>query len=189
MASNSRSSGTAAFRYASALVDLAMEQGTLSQIEKDLANLDVIVRSSDDFKAMIRSPLIKAAAQQAALGAIADKAKLSGLTKNFLLLLAQNRRIRDLESILKAGEEILSSRKGEFRAKVESATELSSAQKKSLEENLSKTIGQPVTVDASVNKALIGGVTVTLGSLMIDDSIRTKLDRMGRAMKHNGKAA
>ncbi|MFA7457254.1 MAG: F0F1 ATP synthase subunit delta, partial [Micavibrio sp.] len=65
----------------------------------------------------------------------------------------------------------------------ESAQELSAAQKKMLEENLSKTIGHPVAVDAKVNPDLIGGVVVTLGSVMIDDSVKTKLERLGRAMK------
>ena len=67
--------------------------------------------------------------------------------------------------------------------------DLSDAQKKALEEQLAKTIGHPVAVDASVKPELIGGVTVTLGSLQIDDSIKSKLERMGRAMKHNGAKA
>ena len=92
--------------------------------------------------------------------------------------------------MLKAVEDNLSARRGELRAKVESATALTDAQKKTLEETLSKTVGQPVAVDASVNPALIGGVSVTLGSLMIDDTVKTKLERMGRAMKYQaGKAA
>ena len=189
MASNNRSSGTAALRYATALVDLAVDAGSASQIEKDMADLTAMLASSEDFQSLIRSPLLKVGTQQAALSAISDKAQLSPLTKNFLLTLAANRRLPQLDSMLKAVTDNISARRGELRAKVESAVELSSAQKKSLEEHLAKTIGHPVAVDASVNKELIGGVTITLGSLMIDDSIKTKLERMGRAMKHNGAKA
>lgn len=189
MASNTRSSGTAALRYASALVDLAMEQGAIPQIEKDVADLASMLGASKDLQSLIRSPLVKTGAQQSALAAIADKAKFSVLTKNFLLTLASNRRLSQLEAMLKAVTENISARRGELRAKVESAIELSSAQKKSLEDQLAKTIGRPVAVDAKINKDLIGGVTITLGSLLIDDSIKTKLERMGRAMKHNGAKA
>lgn len=189
MASNNRSSGTAAFRYASALVDLATEKNAIPQIEQDMADLRAMIDGSKDLQSMIRSPLAGAAAQQAAMAAIADKAKFHALTKNFLLTLASNRRLADIDAVIKAVAENISSRRGELRAKVESATKLSPAQKKTLEEQLAKTIGRPVAIDDTVNAELIGGVVVTLGSLMIDDSVKTKLERVGRAMKHNGKAA
>jgi len=189
VASNSRSSGTAAFRYAAALVDLATEKGAIPQIEQDVAALRAMLDGSKELQSLVRSPLIKAAAQQSALSAIADAAKFNPLTKNFLLLLAANRRLKQLDAVLKAVSDTLSVRRGEIQAKVESAAALSAAQKKSLEESLGKTIGRPVAVDAKVNPNLIGGVVVTLGSVMIDDSIKTKLDRMSRAMKHNGQAA
>ncbi len=189
MASNSRSSGTAAFRYAAALVDMALESKAIPQIEQDVADLMAMLKSSADLQAAIRSPLLKVETQQAFLGALADKAKLSALTRNFLLVLAQNRRLSQLEAVLKAVTQNISARRGELRASVESATDLSDAQKKSLEESLGKTIGRPVAVDAKTNKSLIGGIVVTLGSLMIDDSVKTKLDRLSRAMKHNGSQA
>ncbi len=189
MASNNRSSGTAALRYASALVDLAMEQGVIPSVEKDVAELRAMIASSPDLQALVRSPLVKAAAQQSALSALADAAKLSPLTKNFLLTLAANRRLKDIDAILKAVQDSLSARRGEIQANVESAQDLSASQKKDLEESLSKTIGRPVSVDVKVNKDLIGGLVVTLGSLMIDDSVKSKLDRLSRAMKYQRDAA
>ena len=166
-----------------------MESGSISQIEKDVADLQAMIGASEDFRNLIRSPLVKAGAQQAALTAIADKAGLNKLTKNFLLTLAKNRRLPEIENMLKAVSENISARRGQLRATVETAIPLSDAQKKTLEEQLAKTIGHPVAVDASVKPELIGGVTVTLGSLLIDDSIKSKLERMGRAMKHNGAKA
>ena len=189
MASNNRSSGTAAFRYASALVDLAMGQNSVPQLEKDVADLQSMIAASADLQTLIRSPLIKKADQQAALAALSEKAGFLPLTKNFLLTVAKNRRLAQIESILKAVHDSISARRGELRAKVESAFELTADQKKTLEDTLSKSVGGPVSVDASVNKELIGGVVVTLGSLMIDDSIKTKLARLNRAMKYEANQA
>ncbi len=189
MASNIRSSGTAALRYASALVDMAMESGALPQIEKDVADLRAMLAGSQELQSMIRSPLVRAAEQQAVLASIAEQAKLSALTGNFLMLLAANRRLPALDSILKAVLENIASRRGELRAGVESAAALSPAQTKSIEDNLSKAIGRPVSVEASIDPTLIGGVVITLGSLMIDDSVKSKLERLGRAMKHDANKA
>jgi F-type H+-transporting ATPase subunit delta len=137
VASNNRSSGTAAFRYASALVDLAIEGNAIQQIEQDVADLQKMLASSPELQQLVRSPLVGAGAQQAAMAALADKAKFSALTKNFLLTLAQNRRLANIANILKAVSNNIAGRRGEVLAKVESATELSSAQKKSLEEQQS----------------------------------------------------
>jgi len=166
-----------------------MDSNAIPQIEKDVAELQAMIAGSKDFQALIKSPLVKTSAQQSFVAALADQAKFSGLMKNFLLTLASNRRLRDIDAILKAVNDNLSARRGELRAKVESASELTAAQKKTLAESLSKTIGRPVMVDADINSDLIGGVVVTLGSLMIDDSVKSKLERLNRAMKHNGSKA
>ena len=189
MASNTRSSGTAAFRYASALVDLAMEGGSIPQIEKDVRDLRAMTAASDDLRAMLSSPLNGAGAQQAALSEIVKKAGFSPLMGNFLNVLAQNRRLKDLDAILGAVQDNLSSRRGEMKAKVQSASALSAAQEQAIAEQLSKTLGQPVAIEATVAPELIGGVTITMGSFMIDDSVKTKLDRLARAMKSDSKAA
>ena len=189
MASNSRSSGTAAFRYASALVDVALRSDSIAKIEQDIIDLEAMLAASAGFQSLIRSPIVKASSQMAFLGVLANTAKLSPLTKNFLFTLTQNRRLKDAAAIFRAVRETLAMRRGEVSAKVQTAAPLNAAQKKALEDNLSKKIGHPVTVEASINTDLIGGMIVTLGSLMIDESIKSKLDRLSRAMKYHGKAA
>lgn len=189
MASNNRSSGTAALRYASALVDLATEQGSVPQVEQDVADLRAMIADSSDLQSLIRSPLIGVAEQSRGLSALADSAKLSVLTKNFLLTLIANRRTADMDSILKAVQDNIAARRGEVKADVASATELSASQKKTLEESLSKTIGRPVAINVTVDTSLIGGVVVTLGSIQIDDSVKSKLDRLSLAMKYQRDAA
>jgi len=171
------------------LVDLAIESQAVPSVEKDVAELRAMIADSSDLRYVLKSPLLGEAAQANALSAIADAAKFSQLTKNFLLTLAANRRAADADAILKAVQDNIAARRGELQAKVESAFELSSTQKKDLEATLGKTLGRPVAVEVTVNKDLIGGLTVTLGSLQIDDSVRSKLDRLSRAMKYQRDAA
>jgi F-type H+-transporting ATPase subunit delta len=189
VASNNRSSGTAALRYASALVDLAIDAQAVPTVEKDVAELRAMIADSSDLQYVLSSPLLGLEEQSKALAAIADAAKFSPLVKNFLLTLSANRRAGETDAILKTVQETLAASRGELQAKVESAVALSDAQKKDLETTLGKTLGRPVALDVKVNKDLIGGLTVTLGSLMIDDSVKSKLERLSLAMKYTRDAA
>jgi F-type H+-transporting ATPase subunit delta len=168
---------------------LGLESQAVPTIEKDVADLRAMIANSSDLQYVLRSPLLGEAAQANALSAIADAAQFHTLTKNFLLTLVANRRAAEADSILKAVQDNIAARRGEIQAKVESAFDLSAAQKQELEATLAKTLGRPVAVDVKVNKDLLGGLTVTLGSLMIDDSVKSKLDRLSRAMKYNRDAA
>lgn len=183
MATKNASSGAAARRYATALIETALEAKALDSVEKDLNDLSAMIADSADLQSVLHSPLFKRAEQKAALAALADKAKFHNLTKNFLSLLAENRRLPILEGVAGAFKNEVAARRGEVNAIVQSAAALSDAETKALQKSLSDAMGQNVTLDVSVNKDLIGGMVVTVGSRMIDDSVKRKLERMKQAMK------
>jgi F-type H+-transporting ATPase subunit delta len=180
--SATQASSTVATRYAVALIDLAQEANALEAVDKDMANLSAMMSDSADFSSLIRSPVIAAAKQQAALSAISDKASFNRLTRNFLSLLAKNRRLGALEAIIAAFYRELSARRGEVAVKVQTAQALSDSQLKDLQGSLGKSIGKAVSIEASVNPAIMGGMIVTVGSQMIDDSVARKLQRLKTAM-------
>ena len=71
-------------------------------------------------------------------------------------------------------------------ADVTSAVELSETQLSDITEALKKVLGQKVSLNLSVDPALIGGLIVRVGSRMVDNSIRSKLQRLQLAMKGVG---
>lgn len=178
-----QTSGAAAIRYASALVDTAINAKSLEAIEKDLAEFEAMMAASTDLQTLIRSPIFNRTQQATAIAAIADKAKFNQVTRNFLQLLAANRRLNIISAVIIAARRDIEKRRGEISANVEAAYPLSDAQKKALQEALGKATGRTVTLNVSVNKELIGGMIVTVGSKMIDDSVKRKLERLERAMK------
>lgn len=182
MASN-KTSGAAALRYATALVDIAEESGKIDAVEQDLNAFEAMMNGSEDLQTMIRSPLISRKSKQAAVQALAAKAKFQDITSNFLALLAQNRRLNMVQSMINAVRMDISRRRGEVTASVQSAFKLSPQQEKALQESLAKAMGQAVAVNVEVNQDLIGGLVVTVGSQMIDDSVKRKLERLKIAMK------
>lgn len=182
MSAASSGSNIVAVRYASAFLDMAAEQGVVQQVEKDMTELAVMLNGSPDLQALIANPLVGRAPQGAAIEALARQAQFNDLTVRFLGVLAQNRRLGALGAVLKAFGAELRRRRGEIQARVQTAYPLTPAQSKALQDELTQAMGAKVTLDASVNKDLLGGMTVTVGSRMIDDSVRSKLERLQRAM-------
>lgn len=182
MASGSSNTNLVATRYASALLDMAEEAKLTAQVEKDMSELGAMIGESADLRVLIDNPLVSRVQQMNGILSIAEKAKLQQLTGNFLGVLADNRRLNILPQIIRKFAEECRRRRGEVEAKVETAYAMSPAQTDALQKELSKAMGTNVTLDVSVNKDLLGGMVVTVGSRMIDDSVRRKLERLQRTM-------
>lgn len=171
-----------AARYVAALLDMAEDAKLIDKVEKDLQDLSAMIENSADLQSLISNPLISRAQQKDGILTIAEKAKWQQLTGNFLGVLADNRRLPALPHIIKAFQDALRKRRGEVEAKIETAFALTPAQTDALQKELSKAMGTNVTLDVAVNKDLLGGMVVTVGSRMIDDSVRRKLERLQRTM-------
>ena len=176
--SSSRSvSSAVSERYASALLDLAAESKKLEKVESDLLDLQNMITSSDDLSSVLRSPAIKPEQHMRVLAEVSKKAKFQDMTANFLNVLAKNRRAYAIEAMITSIMEELAQRRGQVKARVESAKPLSAAQQKDITNNLKESLGPNVVLDCVVKPELIGGIIITIGSKMIDDSVARKLDR------------
>ncbi|MFN3989084.1 MAG: F0F1 ATP synthase subunit delta [Erythrobacter sp.] len=170
-------------RYASALFDLASENGAVSAVERDLGTLSVALDESPELRAVTTNPRLSRSMQGAAIGAVAKQLKLTQLTSNFLGVLANNRRLAALPSIIAAFRAIAAAQRGEVSAKVTSAHPLSAEQLAALKDKLTARQGRAVMLSAEVDPDLLGGLVVTIGSQRIDASIRTRLNSLAQAMK------
>jgi F-type H+-transporting ATPase subunit delta len=170
-------------RYASALFDLANEQGVIAAVEADLGQLGDAISGSDDLAALIRNPRVTRDAAAAALDGVAKLLGLSQLTKNFLGVLAANRRLAALPDVVRAFRTIAAAQRGEVTAEVTSAHALSADQLVALTAKLKEREGKDVKITANVDPAILGGLVVRIGSRQIDSSIRTRLNTLAHAMK------
>ncbi|WP_170002333.1 F0F1 ATP synthase subunit delta [Pseudopontixanthobacter vadosimaris] len=170
-------------RYAVALFDLASENGTVTQVENDLEKLDAAIRESADLRALIRNPQVSRKAAEGALNGVAGLLGIGPLTRNFLGVLAQNRRLSDLPAMIRAFSAIAAAQRGEITAKVSSAHALSETQLAALRAKLTAREGRTVKLSHEVDPELLGGLVVTIGSRRIDGSIRTRLNSLAQAMK------
>jgi F-type H+-transporting ATPase subunit delta len=183
--SASISSGIAA-RYASALFDLAKDEGALAAVESDADALDAALTDSPDLRDLIASPLYAREDQAAAMAAVAARMGLSPLVSNTVALMASKRRLFVLPQLIAQLRALIAAEKGEITAEVASAVALTPAQAQALSDTIAARVGRQVRLKASVDEGLIGGLVVKVGSTMIDTSIRAKLASLQNAMKEVG---
>lgn len=181
MAGTSRT-GQVASRYAAAFIDLAEQDHLIDKIERDFNELQAMIAGSKDLDSLIRNPLFNRDQQKAALVALAQKAGFCDLTVRFLGVLSQNRRTGALPDVIRAAKAELTRRRGGVEARVQTAYALSDAQTRELQKSLSDAMGSNVTLNVEVNRDILGGMIVTVGSRMIDDSVRRKLERLKRTL-------
>jgi F-type H+-transporting ATPase subunit delta len=170
-------------RYATALFELALEQKAVDAVRSDLERFDALVAGSEDLQRLVRSPVFSAEEQARALAAVLEKAGIGGLSANFLLLVACNRRLFAVRNMIRAFRALVARHKGEVTAQVTVAEALSDAHLAALRDALKSVTKQEVQVDVTVDPAIIGGLVVKLGSRMVDSSLRTKLNAIRLAMK------
>ncbi|WP_170357121.1 F0F1 ATP synthase subunit delta [Ruegeria arenilitoris] len=173
-------------RYATAIFEIAKENKDLAGLETGINDLSAALSESADLREVISSPLISRADQQAAITAVADKMGLHPILRNTLALMAQKRRLFVLPQLIKVLREMLADERGEVTAEVASAKALTKTQLEKLSKTLSERVGKDVTINATVDESLIGGLVVKVGSQMIDSSIRSKLNSLQNAMKEVG---
>ncbi len=182
-------SGEVAKRYVSALIDLAENAGRLKDVEKDFGAIRTLIDESPEFRLLILSPALGKDRQAVAVQAVSKKAGFHKLTQNFLGVIAQNGRLNALPAMLETFTVMLAERRGEIRAQIETAFALTSAQEKALSESIAATVGKKVSLDVSVNADLIGGMVVRVGSRMIDNSVKRRLERLRMSMRDPEQAA
>ena len=183
LASETTGLTSVAERYATALFDLADERSALDEVASDIRELRAMLLGSGDFLRLIRSPVLSREEQGKAIGVIAERAQLSSLVRNFLAVVAANRRLFAVPAMVEAFLAQLAARRGEVTAQVTAARPLSEVQREALSDQLRRSVGGRVSVDVRVDRGLIGGIVVKLGSRMVDASIESKLRRLQLVMK------
>lgn len=174
---------TVAERYAGALFDLARENKSVDNIEREFDKLLGLLRDSADLRRFVLSPMFSNVQQEQGLSAILKSCGIGGLARDFLLVLAKNRRLFAIENVIKAYKSLSAKERGEVEAEVISAAPLTKAQIESLTDTLRQKLGKTPKLAATVDPKLLGGLVVRIGSQMIDTSLRTKLKNLEKVMK------
>jgi len=173
---------TSAERYSLALYELSHESNLLTQIEEQCLSILGLINSSKDFKNLIKDPTTKQDDLFKIITLISETYKFETLLKNFLNFLIQKRRLFFLGKILHSFIEICSKKRGELKAELKSAKELSNDEVIKITEELTKNFSSKIKLNYKYDKSLIGGLVLQVGSTMVDTSIKNKLQQIENRM-------
>ena len=185
MSSNKSFSTETSERYSRALFEVAKESGELEKIETDIKNFQLTLNSSLELQNFTQNPTKSINIQNSVIDLISKKLDFSKNTNNFLSLLIKKRRIFFVKKILESFLRLCSKKRGEVKASLISSKELSATELENISKELSLAMGSKIKFDYKINKDLIGGLKLQLGSFMIDTSIRNKLKKYEQVMLEN----
>ena len=182
MSKNKGFSNTSGQRYSLALYELSNEANSLDDVELHSSAILKLIDTSKDFNNLIKDPTENQGNLISIVDKISEKFKINELLKNFMIFLIKKRRFFYLEKILKSFIEICSEKRGEIKAEIQSAKELSNEEITKITEELTKNFSSKIKLNYKHDKSLIGGLIVKIGSTMVDTSIKNKLQQIENRM-------
>ena len=175
-------STTSAERYSLALYELSNESKILDKIEVQSLSVLTLIDKSEDFSNLIKDPTSNQEDLLKVINTISENYNFETLLKNFLSFLIKKRRFFFIEQILKSFIEICSRKRGELKAELKSAKELSNEEIIKITEELTKNFSSKIKLNYKHDKSLIGGLVVQVGSIMVDTTIKNKLQQIENKM-------
>lgn len=174
-----------AHRYARALLDIGLERKNFEQLGRELDRVSGLFES-DDLRELFRNPKFGKETRKAVLTELLRRVMVSPICRNFLLLLVDRNRIRDLPDIAVAFHDLADDHSGRLRARVTVARRLSEPESARLRTVLQKVTGRQVLVEQDEDPEIIGGVIARIGGRVYDGSVRTQLDTLRGQLKRAG---
>jgi F-type H+-transporting ATPase subunit delta len=171
----------AAKRYAKALFDLAEGQGVAEEVSTELTQFASALADPALVEAFAL-PTLPLQVRRDIADHLATALSLQPLVGNFLRVLAENDRLRDLGDIAHAYQNLLERARGQVRAVVSAATPLSPEERQNLLDAFSRLTHKTVIPTEELDPALLGGVVVAIEGRVYDASLKTQLRRLGEAL-------
>jgi F-type H+-transporting ATPase subunit delta len=162
-------------RYAQALLELGVEEGSLDRLVEELSTIAQAWETSAELRNAVENPLVPHDVKKAVVAELATQIGATPTTRNTLLLLVDRRRTKTLPYMASYLRVLADARKGVVRAEVTTAAPLSDAYYARLQAQLEKMTGKKVVVDRKTDPALIAGVVTRIGDRILDGSLRTRL--------------
>ena len=182
MSKNKGFSDTSAGRYSLALYELAEESNSIDEIEKNCSSIIQLISNSQEFNYLIKDPTNKKEDQLKVIAKIFEQNKLNDLLKKFFSFLIFKRRFFYVEKILKNFIETCLKKRGEIKAELIAAKQLTENEINSIKEDLINNFSLKIKLNYKYDPDLIGGLVVKIGSTMIDTSIKSKLKTIENRM-------
>uniref|UniRef100_A0A6A7FMF1 Oligomycin sensitivity conferral protein n=1 Tax=Hirondellea gigas TaxID=1518452 RepID=A0A6A7FMF1_9CRUS len=172
-------------RYATALYSAATKQKVLPQVEKDLKEFRILLKSDKPLRDILMSPLTPKDLKKEAINFVISKKKNSPLTGNLLCALAENGRLAKVNGVVDAFETIMAAERGEVVCEVTTAKALDAAGLKEIEGALRAFLkkGETLNLTTKIDPSIIGGMLVSIADKYVDMSIASKISKYTKVIQ------
>jgi F-type H+-transporting ATPase subunit delta len=165
-----------AARYAKALLDLTLENGSVEAVEKDLIRFVQVVKESNDFRIFLNSPVVRDDKKIAIYQLVFEG--FNPLTMQFFALVTKNGREQLLPEIAAQFERQLMKNRGIVSGSIVSATPLTEKTKQEILDRIAPAFEGSLQLSESVDPSLLGGFVIRIEDKQIDASVANKLKEL-----------
>ncbi len=172
-----------AARYARAFADVVLSAKLdTAAIDRQLSDFLATWESSAELRELFANPAVAAQQKIAILDKMNAKLGLLKELRNLLAVLIKNDRIAEVEDVAAAYRTELQERRGVRSVEIVTARELSEKDRAGLTAGAGKLAGSQIQASFKLDKSLLGGTVVRIGSTVYDGSVRGRLERLKEAL-------
>ena len=182
MSKNKTFSSEISQRYALALYELSKENNLTDEFASNIISFKKVFDTNEELKKFVINPTYSLENQKIVFDKILTSMNLNKMVKNFFSLLILKKRMFFLNTIIDEFLKIISHNKGEISGSLITAKKIDEKVTNDIEKEISNNIKRPIKLKSKVDETLIGGLIIQIGSLMIDTSIKNKLQKYKKLM-------
>jgi F-type H+-transporting ATPase subunit delta len=175
--------GSISRRYARALLEVAVPNGTADEVADELEHLSEALSVSEDLRNVLFNPAFDHKQRHLVVNELGRALGLGPTVHSLARLLVDRDRFKQLDGIADSYRELADEHAGRARASVRTAAPLPPEVSTRLELALSKAISRKVSIEVGVDPSLLGGAVAQVGSLLFDGSVKTELEDLRRTLK------
>lgn len=172
--------------YSDVMFELAEEAGLVEKVMDDLEAVATLLQDEPEFLSLLTIGQIKDDEKTAMIRRV-FKGRIHDLTLDFVCVLAKRNRMSFINGISDRYETLMDERKNLHRIEVTLAKAPTDSQLEQIKADIQAAIEAEIKLSVSVEPEIIGGIIIRRGDLMVDNSVRTILERTVNAIMERSK--
>ena len=165
-----------------ALYELSKEKNQTEEFVSNMTTFIKIFNSNQDLKSFVKNPTYSVQNQKIVFEKILTLMNFNKMVKNFFSILIEKKRIFFLDIIVEEFLKLISLKRGEVSGNLISSKKIDAKTILDIEREISTNIKRSIKLKPKIDESLIGGIVIQIGSLMIDTSIKNKLQKYKKLM-------
>jgi F-type H+-transporting ATPase subunit delta len=174
--------------YSDVMFELAQEAGLIDQVTDDLEAIGGVLQDEPEFLSLLTLSEVKPD-EKAQIVRRVFKDRINDLMLDFLCVLAKRNRMSFLHGIGQRYQTLSDEHKHLYRVEVTLAKQPTDAELEKLKVDIRDAMNAEIKLSVTVDPEIVGGIVIRKGDLMIDNSVRTILDRTVNAVVTRSKHA